>query len=50
MKLTRPNEVGNRPVNTYSMEGVREREPAAGSANNDRYENKNTWRQMKGSA
>lgn len=38
MKLTRPNEVGNRPVNTCSREGIREREPAAGSANSDRYE------------
>lgn len=30
-KLTRPNEVGNRPMNTCCREGVR----AAGSANDD---------------
>lgn len=35
MELTRPNEVGNRPMNTCSREGVREREPAVGSADDD---------------
>lgn len=47
MKLIRPNEVGNRPMNTRSREGAREREPAAGSANVDTGM-KTPWRQMEG--
>lgn len=37
MELTRPNVMRwrNRPMNTCNREGVREREPAAGSASDD---------------